>query len=73
MPDARTARVVRTNTAEYAEAALAVIPRLRFEPAQRDGVPVAQIVERKYEAIVKTVIVREGAPRPNPGRAGPGC
>jgi hypothetical protein len=71
-PDATTARVLRTNTPELAEAALKVIPRLRYEPAQRDGAPVAQILVRKFEMITKTVIVPAGQ-RPNPGRPGPGC
>jgi Gram-negative bacterial TonB protein C-terminal len=71
-PDATTARVVRTNTPELADAALKVIPRFRYEPAQRDGAPVAQIVLRKFEMITKIVMAPAGQ-RPNPGRPGPGC
>lgn len=72
VPDAATARVLRTNTKEYADAVLAILPQLRYEPAQRGGVPVAQIVVETSEMITKTVTVPVGQ-RPNPGRRGPGC
>jgi hypothetical protein len=71
-PDATTARVVRTNSQPFADAALSIIPRFKYEPAQLAGTPVAQIVVEKFEMITKTVIVPAGQ-RPNPGRAGPGC
>lgn len=71
-PDATTARVLRTTTPAYAEAVLAILPRFRYEPAKREGMPVAQITVEKYEAISKVVRSVAGS-RPNPGRAGPGC
>jgi hypothetical protein len=57
-PDASTVRVVRTNTAEFADAALAVVPRLKYEPAQRSGSNVAQIVVEKFEMTTNGVAAR---------------
>jgi hypothetical protein len=57
-PDASTVRVVRTNTAEFADATLAVVPRLKYEPAQRNGSPVAQIVVAKFEMTTNGVTTR---------------
>jgi hypothetical protein len=71
-PDVTTARVLRTNTPAFADAVLAVLPRLRYEPAQRDGSPVSQIVVEKFEMITKVVVAPAGQ-RPTPPRPGPGC
>jgi hypothetical protein len=71
-PDASTARVIRTNTPGFAEAALAIIPRFRFDPAKREGVAVAQIVSEKFEMMTGRV-VSSGSRPTAPPRPGPGC
>ncbi|MEO7458354.1 MAG: hypothetical protein ABIY52_18995 [Gemmatimonadaceae bacterium] len=70
--DLATARLLRTNNQQLADATLSMLPRLRYEPATIDGKPVAQITTMKQELITKTVVAAPGQ-RPNPGRAGPGC
>jgi hypothetical protein len=72
-PDATTAKVVRTNTPAFAEAALAILPRLRFDPAKRDGVAVAQIVSEKFETQFGRVVSVNGSRPSSPPRPGPGC
>ena len=47
-PDESMVRIVRTTTPAFAEAALLIIPQLRYEPAKRDGIAVAQIVSEKF-------------------------
>ena len=47
-PDESMVRIVRTTTPAFAEAALLIVPHLRYEPAKRDGVAVAQIVSEKF-------------------------
>lgn len=70
--DTRTARVRRTNNQAFADAVLTLLTRRRFEPATRNGVPVAQIVDDKLSVGAVVVVVREGQ-RPPPMRPGPGC
>lgn len=42
-----SARVVRASDDAFAQAALLMLPKLRFQPATRDGVPVRMIVREK--------------------------
>jgi hypothetical protein len=70
--DANTARLVRTNNQQLADAYLALLSRFRFEPARRDGASVAQIVGMGTEVITRVVVAPAGQ-RPPPSRAGPGC
>ncbi|MDB4913376.1 MAG: hypothetical protein JWM95_1020 [Gemmatimonadetes bacterium] len=44
MVETKSAHVVRTTKDTFGEAVLSMLPRLRYEPAMRDGVPVRQIV-----------------------------
>jgi len=72
MPEWRTARFISSNDAGLERAILAALPSWRFEPAQRDGVPVRQIVSQRLSAAL--VVVRAtgpGAVRP-PSRP-PNC
>ncbi len=45
VPIASTAKLVRTNDQGFATAMLAALPSLRYEPAMKDGQPVAQLVQ----------------------------
>jgi hypothetical protein len=55
-PEANTVRVTRTNDRAFGDAVRDIVPRLRYEPAMRDGVAVRQIVLEKR--MVQTAIVR---------------
>jgi hypothetical protein len=59
-PELGTAQVVRTNHPECAEAVMATLPKWRFRPALRGGVPVRQIVREKQEMAVQVVTVVAG-------------
>ncbi len=54
-PEFKTAKILRTNDAGFAAAVLGILGLWRFEPAQRNGVPVRQIVTEK--TAMQTVIV----------------
>ena len=76
LPETRTARVVRTNNQAFAESVLSLLPRLRFEPAKLDGVPVRQIVVNRLTAGTTVAVVRVaggGAPSAPPRSARPRC
>ena len=65
VPEAETARVVRTNNPTYAQSVMRVLPRWRYEPARLKGVPVRQIVEETAGLGAVLVAVRAGdTPRP---------
>lgn len=66
VPDARTARIVRSNDAVYAESVMQTIPRVRYEPARRDGANVQQIV--LYPAMISSQVIRVSAGGPPPSR-----
>lgn len=61
MPEASTARLVRTNNPQYGEAVLAIVQRLRYSPASKDGVPVRQIVQHRS---MGAIAVTQGGPPP---------
>lgn len=63
-----TARIVRTSDSQFAHAILNAIPSWRFTPAQKDGMPVKQIVELE-QAAVMTVVRSDRPTRPPPPRA----
>jgi hypothetical protein len=65
VPEAATARVVRTNNQDFADAWLKVLPRLRYDPAMLKGEPVRQIVTEHWAAATSTVLVRAGSPPPS--------
>jgi hypothetical protein len=67
-----TAHVVRTSHQGFADALMATLPRLRYEPAIRGGAPVRQIVTEHRAISTMTVVVpagqqpsRTSMPRPN--------
>ena len=65
IPEMENARVVRTNSPQFAEATVAAIARWHYKPASRDGVPVRQIVTEKLTLATRIVVVRAGeTPRP---------
>jgi hypothetical protein len=62
-----TAKVIRTTDPEFAVALLNAIPTWRFAPAQKDGMPVKQVVEIGRVAMPRVVRSdRPMTPPPNP-------
>jgi hypothetical protein len=47
LPEVATARLIHSNNLEFADAVRALVPRLKFRPAVRDGSAVRQIVTLK--------------------------
>jgi hypothetical protein len=75
--DVASARLIKTNSQQYADAMKQMLSRLKYEPAKRDGAPVAQITTLKEAAQLMTVVVPANSPtggaRPSPGRVRPSC
>ena len=67
-PMPQTARIVRTNDTEFAQAFLNTIPAWRFTPAQKDGMPVKQLVELGEAAMTMRVRSDRGMNPPPPMR-----
>ena len=61
-PVSGTARVVRTNDAGFASALLRELEGFRYEPATKDGRPVAQLV-RVDRAITAVAVARGTSPQ----------
>lgn len=70
MPETKTAKIVRSNNADFAAAALTVIGRWRYRPATIQGVPVRQIVREKQGMALVAVAAPMGQPprEPSPGQ-----
>ena len=64
VPEARTARVTRASDPRFGEALLATVPQTRYQPAQKDGAAVRQIVLRKIA--LGMALAQQGAPRRDP-------
>lgn len=64
-PETNTARIVRTNSRDVAEAVLAVLGTWRYDPAMLDGQPVRQIVTDHEMFQTYTAIVPKGSPPPS--------
>jgi hypothetical protein len=74
VPEGSTAHVVRTNDQGYADAAVASLPRWKYEPATIGGQPVREIVSDKAKMSVMNVIVPAGsAPPTRPTNRTPVC
>jgi hypothetical protein len=54
----QTARIVETNSSEFAAAVLASLPNWKYEPARKDGLSVRQIVPERRIAAVTVVAVQ---------------
>jgi len=67
-PELATARVVRTNHPEFADAVLATLPRWRYRPARKDGVAVRQIVREERALAIRLVVRGQGVPPTPPPR-----
>ena len=66
-PEVGTARLERTNEAGFGQAVLASIPNWRYEPAEKSGQSVRQIVrERRVFAVAVTVSRVGQTARPPP-------
>src|SRR5688500_1078353 len=70
MPVPATARVVRRNDSHFAHAVLNTIPAWRFAPAEKDGLPVKQVVQ--IGQVVMARVVRSDRPMAPPPSA-PRC
>ena len=70
IPLPATARVVRSNDSQFRQAVLNTIPAWRFTPAEKDGLPVKQVVE--IGQAVVTRVVRSDRPMSPPPSA-PRC
>lgn len=67
-PEEATVRVIRSNSAQFADAVLALVPQLRYRPARKNGVPVRQIVqESRTVALVAARVGSGPPPAPRPG------
>ena len=58
-PEVGTARVVRSTDPAFAQSAVAMLSRLKYEPARRGGMPVRQITT--IEPKVSMVVASSGA------------
>ncbi len=72
-PESRTAKILRTNDAGYAAAVIGVLGSWRYAPAQRDGVPVRQIVMLKSTMQTLIVVAPAGTRPQMPRRPRPMC
>jgi hypothetical protein len=64
-PEPRTARLLSTNSDDYAQAVLATLPKIRYQPARIADRPVRQIVTEKSKVAFGTV--RSSSPTPPTG------
>jgi hypothetical protein len=72
LPEAETARVLRTNNPSYAESVLRALALWRYQPASLNGSPVRQIVQEKSAMGVAVVVVPAGQ-IPRPPQRSPTC
>lgn len=70
VPEVKTARVRRSTDVQYTDAVLATLPRWRYSPAKKDGVPVRQIVREQSAKAITVAVVRPGEVPP---RRPPNC
>lgn len=63
-----TGRIVRASNDAYAQSVVNMLPRLKFEPAIRNGIPVRQIVADHHSMATAVVKVAAGAPVTPPPR-----
>ena len=76
VPEAGTARTLKSSSTEFAHAVLATLPRWRYEPALLNGVPVRQIVteEQGMQGVVAGArVVSAGGSPPAASSALPKC
>lgn len=59
-PEVETARIVRATNQDFGNSVLVTLPQLRFEPAQRGGVAVREIVRQHPMENFAVVAVRRG-------------
>ena len=63
-PEMATARIVFTDTEEFAEELMRVLRFWRYHPGEVDGIPVRQLVrERRSAVMISTVVSSTGAPQ----------
>jgi hypothetical protein len=65
VPEKETAKIVRTTDPGFAEAVLSSLPSWRYRPAEKEGIPVRQIVRERRAIALAVVAVGSGqSPRP---------
>ena len=69
-PEQATARVVRTNSSEFADAMLQIIREWRYRPARKNGVPVRQIVQENRAVFL---VAAPAGSLPSPPTRPSGC
>lgn len=62
--ETKTARVLRATDDALGESVIAMLPKLHFEPAMRDGQPVRQIATQKSALQTAVMVSPAGAGRP---------
>jgi len=74
-PEMETARLTYSTDPEFGMALMSLVPQLRFNPAEMDGLPVRQIVSHKEQIQVLQVTVPAGStpPKRPPGTRAPSC
>lgn len=66
-PESQTAVVVRTNDQAFAESVVAMLNKLRYDPALREQMHVRQIVAMHQAMSTVVVLVKAGSSPPPPG------
>jgi len=74
-PEMETAHLTRSTDQEFGMALMALLPQLRFNPAEVNGTPVRQIYSHKEQIQIVRVAVPAGSPPPTrpPGPRPAGC
>ena len=71
MVEVQTARVVKTTNPQLAEAFMAILPAMRYQPAKLDGTPVRQIVSDGVALMSQVVASSKGSPPSSRGTSPP--
>lgn len=72
-PETSTARVAMTNYQPLGDALLTSLDQWRYEPAQREGAPVRQVVIEKRSVLVSNILIPAGSAPPRTPPRMPGC
>lgn len=72
-PRPETARIISTNSTEYAERLLETLPRWRYAPARRAGAPVSQVVHVRHARPDERLPFVVAGQRPPPRPPRPPC
>ena len=65
-PEMATARIVFTDTEEFADELMRVLRFWRFHPAEVDGIPVRQLLRERRSVVMTTTVVSSTGATPGP-------